>query len=343
MKIGLAEIAERAGVSPATVSRVLNDKPGVHEKTRRAVLTAVDVLGYERPAQLRPRVAGLIGLLVPELENPIFPRFAQVIETSLAQHGFTPVLCTRSLGGVHEDDYVQVLLDRGVSGIIFVSGIHAIVDTDPSRYARLTEQGVPIVLVNGYLPGVEASFVSNDDAVAADLAVGHLAQLGHTKIGLATGQRRYGTVTRRVAGFRDAVRRHVHADLDPDGPGGLVECTVFTVEGGAMAAHALLDRGATAIVCGSDLMALGAIRAAHERGLRVPEDVSVVGSDDSILIEFTDPPLTTIRQPVQAMGTAAVRALMEEIGGTPPPSSEMVFRPELVLRGSTARVPTRAH
>lgn len=343
MKIGLAEIAERAGVSPATVSRVLNDKPGVHQRTREAVLTAVDVLGYERPSRLRPKVAGLVGLIVPELENPIFPRFAQVIETALAQHGYTPVLCTRSFGGVHEDDYVQILLDRGVSGIIFVSGIHAVVGTDPERYVRLREQGLPIVLVNGFVPGVEASFVSNDDTAAADLAVGHLAQLGHRDIALATGQERYMPVARRVAGFRDAMRRHLGPGLDPARVDELVESTVFSVEGGTMAAHALLDRDATAIVCGSDLMALGAIRAAHQRGLRVPEEVSVVGSDDSVLIEFTDPPLTTIRQPVTAMGTAAVRALVDEIRGSAPPRAEMVFRPELVLRGSTARVPVRAH
>lgn len=338
MKIGLAEIAERAGVSPATVSRVLNDRPGVHERTRQAVLTAVDVLGYERPSQLRPKVAGLVGLLVPELENPIFPRFAQVIETALAQHGFTPVLCTRSFGGVHEDDYVQILLDRGVSGIIFVSGIHAVVGTDPARYVRLREQGLPIVLVNGFVPGVEVNFVSNDDITAADIAVGHLAQLGHRAIALATGQERYMPVARRVAGFRDAMRRHVGSGIDAARVDELVECGVFSVEGGTMAAHTLLDRGATAIVCGSDLMALGAIRAARQRGLRVPEDVSVVGSDDSLLIEFTDPPLTTIRQPVTAMGMAAVRALVDEIGGASPPRAEMVFRPELVLRGSTARV-----
>lgn len=339
MRIGLAEIARRAGVSPATVSRVLNDKPGVNEKTRRAVLTAVDVLGYERPAQLRPKPAGLVGLLVPELENPVFPRFAQVIETSLAQHGYTPVLCTRSFGGVHEDDYVQMLIDRGVSGIIFVSGIHAVAGTDPKRYADLREQGLPIVLVNGFVEGLRASFVSNDDAAAADLAVSHLAQLGHERIGLATGQPRYVPVVRRVAGFRDAIRRHVDPTMTPEQVDSLVECTIFGVEGGTMAAHTLLDRGVTAVVCGSDLMALGVIRAARNRGLRVPEDVSVVGSDDSTLIEFTDPPLTTIRQPVAAMGAAAVRSLIDEVTGGQPPGSEMVFRPELVLRGSTARAP----
>jgi len=101
----------------------------------------------------------------------------------------------------------------------------------------------------------------------------------------------------------------------------------------------LLDLGATAIVCGSDLMALGVITTARRRGLRVPEDLSVVGSDDSMLIQYTDPPLTTVRQPVVAMGTAAAGALVEQISGVPPMTSEMLFRPELVVRGTTAACP----
>ncbi|HCU49172.1 MAG TPA: LacI family transcriptional regulator, partial [Micromonosporaceae bacterium] len=122
MRARLSDIAQQAEVSEATVSRVLNDRPGVSSETRQAVLTALDVLGYERPARLRKRSAGLVGLVVPELDNPIFPAFAQIIESSLAQQGFTPVLCTQTPGGVTEDEYVEMLLDRQVSGIVFVSG-----------------------------------------------------------------------------------------------------------------------------------------------------------------------------------------------------------------------------
>ena len=138
----LADIAAQADVSEATVSRVLNDRPGVADSTRRAVLTAIDVLGYDRPARLRPKSALLVGLVMPELVNPIFPAFAQVIETALAAEGFTPVLCTQTPGGVHEDDYVQMLIDRGVSGIIFLSGQHADATSDPARYQALRERGL---------------------------------------------------------------------------------------------------------------------------------------------------------------------------------------------------------
>jgi len=322
------DIAARAGVSEATVSRVLNDKQ-VAEVTRERVLTAIDVLGYERPARLRRKPAGLVGLVVPELTNPVFPLFAQLIETSLVKHGYTPVLCTQTPGGVHEDDYIQMLLERGAAGIIFVSGIHAITQTDTGRYTRLLGQGVPIVLVNGFQTDVTAPSLSQDDSVAVELAVRHLYQLGHRRIGLALGPRRYTPVSRRITAFERIARRLI--DLVP-----LVECSQYSIEGGASAGHALLDQRATAIVCGSDLMALGAIRTARLRGLRVPQDVSVVGSDDGLLAQFADPPLTTVRQDVAGMSAAAVRALLEEITGTPSPRNELLFPPELVVRQSTA-------
>src|SRR5664280_2523761 len=147
MRARLADIAEHAQVSEATVSRVLNGKPGVADATRQSVLTSLDILGYDRPSRLRRKSAGLVGLVTPELTNPIFPAFAQVIETALARHGYTPVLCTQTAGGMHEDDYVRMLLDRGVSGIIYVSGLHADSTTDPQRYVTLRERGLPIVLI----------------------------------------------------------------------------------------------------------------------------------------------------------------------------------------------------
>jgi alanine racemase len=332
----LSEIAASAGVSEATVSRVLNDKPGVSDTNRQAVLTALDVLGYERPSKLKRRSAGLVGLVVPELNNPIFPAFAQVIETVLAQRGYTPVLCTQTPGGISEDEYVESLLDHGVAGIIFVSGRHADTSADHQRYRNLLDRKLPVVFVNGYAPDITAPFVSDDDVEAMNLAVGHLVSLGHRKIGLAVGQDRFVPVQRKRAGFV-AVTRRLLGWSDAQALD-WVEQSLFTLEGGAAAGRRLIAKGATAVVCGSDLMALGVIRSARQLGLRVPEDVSVVGYDDSPLVAFVDPPLTTVRQSVQAMGTAAVEALIEGISGTPVPPNEYVFRPELVLRSSTAAV-----
>jgi LacI family repressor for deo operon, udp, cdd, tsx, nupC, and nupG len=340
MAVRLHEIAARAQVSTATVSRVLNGRPGVSPVARDAVLAAIDVLGYERPARVRTTSTGLIGLVVPELTNPYFTLITQAIETDLANRGYTTVLCTQTLMTAHEDDYVRILLDRGVAGIIFVAGIHAVAGTNPRRYTALRERSVPIVLVHGYLPTVDAPFISNDDAAVSDLGVRHLASIGHRRIGLATGPDRYTTVRRRIDGFHDAMRRHLPRLPDDPPTDQLIACTRFVPEGGREAAGILLERGVTGILCGSDLMALGAIREVRARGLRVPEDVSVVGSDDSPLLEYTDPPLTTVRQDVEGMAAAAVRALLDEINGTPAPRAEYVFRPELVVRGSTAPPPS---
>jgi DNA-binding LacI/PurR family transcriptional regulator len=331
----LADIAQQAGVSEATVSRVLNGRSGVSPATRESVLAALDTLGYERPTRLRHRSAGLVGLITPELDNPIFPAFAQVIERALILQGFTPVLCTLTPGGVPEDDFIDLMLEREVAGIVFVSGLHADTTANPARYLRLVERGLPIVLVNGYNEAVPAPALSTDDRVAARLAVSHLVDLGHERIGLAVGPRRFFPAIRKVEGYARAMKDL----LGVDEASGLVEHTIFSVEGGAAAGAALLARGCTAIICGSDMMALGAISAARDLGREVPRGVSVVGYDDSPLIAFTDPPLTTVRQPVNAMGVAAVRALLDEIAGLPVPRSEFMYRPELVVRGSTGAAP----
>ncbi|MEV4681382.1 LacI family DNA-binding transcriptional regulator [Streptomyces kurssanovii] len=329
----LADLALQAQVSEATVSRVLNGKAGVAAATRHKVLAALDVLGYERPVRLRQRSAGLVGLIIPELTNPIFPAFAQVIEQVLAGHGYTPVLCTQMPGGSTEDELVEQLEERGVTGIVFLSGLHADTTADPSRYLKLAGRGIPFVLINGYNEAVEAPFVSPDDRSAARMAVRHLVELGHERIGLAIGPTRYVPSLRKAEGFTEALQAML--GLNEDEAQGFIQRTLFSVEGGQAAAGLLLDQGCTGIVCGSDLMALGAVRAVRARGLEVPGDVSVVGFDDSPLIAFTDPPLTTVRQPVQAMATAAVDALVEEIDGNPVQRTEFVFQPELVVRGST--------
>lgn len=331
----LTDLAEQAGVSTATVSRVLNGKNGVSTQTRQAVLAALDLLGYERPEKLHTRSAGLVGLVVPELTNPVFPAFAQVVESMLSEAGYTPLLCTQSPGGTTEDQYVEMLLEHSVAGIVFISGLHADTTAGRDRYHRLRSRGLPIVLINGYAEGVDAPTISSDDAASMDLAFRHLISLGHRRIGLAIGPERFVPTQRKVAAFADNLARH----LGDDDAAQHIVTTLFTVEGGQAAAGELIASGHTAIICGSDLMALGAIRAARARGLDVPADISVVGYDDSPLIAFTDPPLTTVRQPVQAMGHAAVSALVAEINGVRGTRTELLFHPELIVRGSTGVAP----
>ncbi|MEV0095055.1 LacI family DNA-binding transcriptional regulator [Streptomyces sp. NPDC050738] len=329
----IAHVAKKVGVSEATVSRVLNGKPGVSAATRQSVLTALDVLGYERPTQLRGERARLVGLVVPELQNPIFPAFAEVIGGALAQQGLTPVLCTQTNGGVSEADYVDLLLEQQVSGVVFAGGLFAEVNAPHDHYRRLAERKIPVVLINASIEGLDFPCVACDDAVAVEQAWRHLASLGHQRIGLVLGPDDHVPSRRKLSAARNAAKA---AGMKL--PDKYVERSIFSLEGGQAATARLLQRGVTGVVCGSDPLALGAVRAARRRGLAVPTDLSVVGFDDSVFMNCTDPPLSTVRQPIEAMGRAAVDLLCSQIRGNPAHHGELLFEPELVVRGSTAKI-----
>ncbi|SHM78642.1 LacI family DNA-binding transcriptional regulator [Actinacidiphila paucisporea] len=322
----LVQVAQKVGVSEATVSRVLNGKPGVSDSTRQAVLTALDVLGYERPTQLRGVRARLVGLVLPELQNPIFPALAEVAGGALVQLGFTPVLCTRSAGGLTEAEYVTMLLDQQVSGVIFCGGL------TPDESRALKERGVPVVLLNAAVDHGGFPQVSTDDVAAVQQAYAHLTSLGHTRIGLMVGPADHTPSRRKAAAFTTLARQSA-TGTHPIGH------ALFSFEGGQAVATELLTTGITALICGSDILALGAVRAARRQGLTVPHDLSVVGYDDSAFMNYTDPPLTTLRQPIEAMSRAAVTLLANQINGTNPTPKELLHEPELVVRHSTAPAP----
>jgi DNA-binding LacI/PurR family transcriptional regulator len=320
----LAEVAKRVGVSEATVSRVLNGKPGVSDTTRQSVLTALDVLGYERPTQLRGVRARLVGLVLPELQNPIFPALAEVVGGALVQLGFTPVLCTRSAGGLTEAEYVTMLLDQQVSGVIFCGGLSS------DEYQQLLGRGVPVVLLNAAVDFVGFPQVSTDDTAAVQQAYAHLSSLGHRRIGLLVGPEDHMPSERKGAAFRALL-----PEDERHGSAHRIGHALFSFEGGQAVASEMWQAGTTALICGSDILALGAIRAARRAGLNVPTDVSVVGYDDSAFMNYTDPPLTTLRQPIEAMAKAAVTLLVNQMGGNFPMPKELLHEPELVVRSST--------
>jgi LacI family transcriptional regulator, repressor for deo operon, udp, cdd, tsx, nupC, and nupG len=328
----LAEVAKKVGVSEATVSRVLNGKSGVSDTTRESVLTALDVLGYERPTQLRGERARLVGLVLPELQNPIFPALAEVIGGALAQRGFTPVLCTRTAGGLSEADYVEMLLDQHASGVVFAGGHFAEIAAPHDHYRLLHRRGIPVVLINAAVENLDFPCVATDDVTAAGQSFRHLASLGHERIGLVLGPEDHMPSRRKLAAFSEHVRL-AGLSVAP------VEHALFSLEGGQAATTRMLRQGVTGIICASDVLALGAIRAARRAGLDVPSDVSVVGFDDSGWLNCTDPPLTTVRQPIESMGKAAVALLVNQMESLAVQTEELLFEPELVVRGSTGPAP----
>ena len=329
----LADVAAKVGVSEATVSRVLNGKPGVSDSTRQAILTALDVLGYERPTKLRGEKARLVGLVMPELQNPIFPAFAEVISGALAQQGYTPVLCIQTVGGISEADYVDLLLSQQVSGIIFTGGAYAQADADHKHYNQLRKLRMPTVVVNAPIDDIGFVTISTDDQSSMEQAYGHLVQLGHRHIGLLLGPADHVPSRRKLAAAQLAAGRY-GLDL---GERQIVH-SLYSLKAAQTAATRLIAEGVTGIICASDPMALGAIRAIRRAGKRVPQDISVVGFDDSAMMACTDPPLTTVRQPIGAMGRMIVDLLVRQMSREVPSRDEALFTPELVVRSSTAPI-----
>jgi len=276
-----------------------------------------------------------VGLVLPELANPIFPAFAEVVGGALAQQHFTPVLCTRSAGGITEQEYVELLLDEHVSGVIFVGGLFSEQRASHDHYWRLRDVGLPVVLINAAIDSMPFARVVCDDRIAATQALTHLKALGHEKIGILLGPSDHVPSKLKLAGALMWAEQTGH-QFEPS----LIVHSQYSIEAGQASSSRLLDAGATAIMCASDMLALGAIRAAKKAGASVPHDVSVVGYDDSALMNSTEPALTTVRQPIEPMGRAAVDCLVRLIDGQAQTTDELLFEPELVVRGSTtARTP----
>jgi len=332
MRPKLAEVALRADVSEATVSRVLNARPGVAPGTRRKVLDVLSDLGY-RDVPEKAASSGVVGIVTPELENPIFPLLAQTIESRLAHHGMLSVVCSSTAETVHEQDFLDHLTGINAAGVVVINGRYAMPDIGFSPYLELRQQGTPIVLVNGLHQRAPLPAVAIDLATAAAMGVDHLATLGHDRIGLLIGPRRYSSALAMIDGFERGL-----AERGFDGDGGLVSETLFTFEGGQAGMATLLEGGVTGIIAGSDLMALGAIAAVRSWGASVPEDVSVIGFDGTPAMAFTDPPLTTLRQPVGRMAAAIATMLVAQMNGDRQVQTQ-VFRPELVVGQTTAPAP----
>ncbi|MDQ1607142.1 MAG: hypothetical protein QOJ18_1509, partial [Microbacteriaceae bacterium] len=232
---------------------------------------------------------------------------------------------------------VELLLQQQVSGVVFVGGQYTQQDAPHDHYARLTEVGLPTVLVNAPIDGLGFATVSTDDAVAAEQAIAHLHQLGHTRIGLLLGPRDHVPSLRKLTAAR-AVARSRGLTIDED----QISHSLYSLEAGQAGATRLLDAGVTGILCASDPLALGAIRAVRRAGLEVPTDVSVIGFDDSALMNAVDPPLTTVRQPIEPMGRMVIELLVAQISGAVVANDEFFFEPELVVRGSTGPVSAAA-
>ncbi|MFI6094773.1 LacI family DNA-binding transcriptional regulator [Lentzea sp. NPDC051213] len=326
MRIGITEIAAHAGVSEATVSRVINRRKGVAKATRDVVERAMDELGYERTAP-----GQLVAVITERVSNPFFADLAERIEATLAPHGLKMILCPAFPGGVQEREFIAELADRGIGAVVFLSASNTLDNADPETFEILRTRRIPFVAVNGGVPGHDAPVFSTDDDLAAEIAVDHLFRLGHRRIAMVSGPKGNGPADRRVRGFVTAMEKRGIPDA-----GDWVIRQAYTVEGGQAASAQLINAGATSVVAASDFMALGIIRGARRHGLTVPDDLSVVGYDGTMITEFVDPPLTTVRQPSDRLAGQVGHTVLALMSNREVPTGELLFDPELIIRATTA-------
>jgi LacI family transcriptional regulator len=328
----LQAVADAAGVHRSTASRALNPATRhlVAADVAERITQAARRLGYRRDAlaaSLRTGRTRLVGVVLPDIANPVFGPILRGVESGLAEAGYSALLANAGPGGEDAMRLIEELMERRVDGLILATA-----RKDDSVLSACLEAGTPTVLVNRAEARERASAVVSDDHAGMVLAVEHLASLGHRRIGHLGGPQDVSTGALRHAGFVAALRARGLDDEDA-----CVAAASYTREAGQAAADELLARfDVTAIAAANDLLALGAYRACAARGLRVPQDISIVGHNDMPLVDMVEPPLTTIRISHMAMGQEAARLLVREIEtpGTRP--ERIVTPPELVLRGSTA-------
>ncbi len=320
----IAEVAARAGVSTATVSRVLSGAANALPATRDRVLAAARELDY-RPSgiarALKRRETRTLGLLVTDIGNPFYPLVARAVEAAADARGYGIVLANGGDDPERELRHLELLLERRVDGLIVASS-----RVTRRHAAWLRRLPIPIVLVNT-TAGAGLPAVLTANRRGGRLAAGHLVALGHRRIGYIGAPPEHPASSLRRRGVLDALPPKARTTV-VEGDGG--------VEGGAAAVAELVRAGVTGIVAYNDLTAIGALRGLRRAGVAVPDRVSVVGFDDIEMAAWTDPPLTTIRQPTEELGRWAVERLVHTLRGGPPAPERHLAEPELVVRGSTA-------
>ena len=328
----LADVARRAGVSIATASYVVNRRGGVGDATRAHVLEVAEELGF-RPnrvaSALRTGESRVLGLVLADIANPFYPEIAGGVIAAAAAAGYQVFLSHASVDGEAPGEEVRALCDHQCAALIFTS----LMVTDGPLILDVVPAGVPVVQTVRRVVGLAADYVGIDDRAGAREAAQHLVELGHRTIALLTGPSYSSASQERVAGFREVLDE---AGLTPPEEQ-VIECRL-TVDAGYRATSRLLDAGGApqAILCGNDLIALGAIDALVDHGLAVPRDVSVVGYDDIWFSSSRLVQLTTVRQPRLAMGHEAVALAFERLAGGPEEPRDVILPHEFVARRTTA-------
>ncbi|WP_170403213.1 LacI family DNA-binding transcriptional regulator [Ruegeria arenilitoris] len=310
----LDDVAKLAGVSTATVSRCLNDPDRVVEATRQRVLSAVDRLGYTPNFAARVMAAKrswTIGAIIPTMENAIFARGLQAFQEELHQHGYTLLVSSSAYDPDLEAEQIRTLVARGADGVLLIGH-----DRDPKVYKDLARRDIPVMIAWSFLAEAQVASVGFDNRAAMAGLANRVIELGHKRIGVISGITAGNDRARlRIEGIRDAVRQNGLSSSNLT----ILE-TPYQIENGAEAFSRLMSQDVrpTAILCGNDVLAVGALHRAREMGLKVPKDVSVTGFDDIELARIASPALTTVHVPHREMGRRAALALIDMLENQTP-------------------------
>ena len=328
----LQEVAERARVSIATVSRVLNKSEKVVPETRALVEQALRELDY-RPSRVARRLrmkdghAHLVGLIIPDIQNPFYAEIARGVEDAAYASQYALILCNSDENAEKERFYLDVMRAESVDGLVLPP-----FDETDHAVAEIAASGLPVVCVDRSLAKIQTDLVEVDNYQGAFEGVTHLLEKGHRQIGLIEGRSQVSTSRERRRGYLDALAAHGLAPRKE-----LMRAGDFKQASGRLLADALLDlrKPPTALFVCNNLMTVGALAAIHHRGLRVPQDVALVGFDDLPWAEALDPPPTVVRQPAYDVGRQAMELLLKRILAPDRPPVTVRLRPELVVRKST--------
>ncbi|MGW9018956.1 LacI family DNA-binding transcriptional regulator [Priestia megaterium] len=326
MKPTIYDVAEKAGVSIATVSKVINNTGRISDKTRKKVNLIMNELNYH-PSFVASALTGkrtqTIGLLIPNIANPFYSEFARNLEDRAHELGYSIVICSTDYNEEKEKKYVSLLMRKQVDGFIITSGF-----TNVGLIQEVMNQKIPVALIAYSIPTLSLNSIGIDDYKAGYQATAHLAELGHKRIAVIAET--VQSSNDRVRGYKEALKEYqLEFDIN------LYIETKATVEDGEIATDKLLnvEEPPTAIFAFNDILAIGTMQCAKKRGLSIPENLSVIGCDNTILALI--PSLTTMGQPLREMGHEAADILIEEIEGKKTRKQQILLSPELVIRDST--------
>jgi DNA-binding LacI/PurR family transcriptional regulator len=331
----MKDVAKKAGVTPSIVSRVINNdtKLSIKDETRTRILNAIEELEY-RPnvvaRSLRLKTTATIAMIVPDITNPFFPELIRGAQKAANEKGFSLILIDTEEDHAREKEYIEILAEKLVDGILLAS-----VYIEDETIDLIHKYNIPYVLVNRTTRNVEGSSVVVDDAYGAALAVEHLVEQGHRKIAHISGLLYTETGLGRLEGYRKILNEHGIAFSSEY----IVE-SKYDEEGGYKAMKKLLslEKLPTAVFAANDLIAIGAITAMSEQGLKVPDHISIVGFNDIWLAQKVHPPLTTVRFPLYDMGHIASEILIKKIQEVPVEEDKVVLKPELITRQSVRKL-----